>query len=89
MVELSLVELGNISDKARQSWEYFWFGRKAKPGTLCAMVGWDGWHAYELDNGEISIVDEGGVDVTTFSDKSEFVRWLEECTDERAEAIAE
>ena len=47
------------------------------------MVGWDGWHAYELDNGEISIVDEGGVDVTTLSDKAEFVRWLEVNTEER------
>lgn len=84
MVELSLVDLGNISDKALQSWKYFEFGQKAKPGTLCAIYGWDGWHAYELDNGEIAIADEGEVEVITLANKDEFVRWLEQSTEERA-----
>ena len=82
--ELTLATLGNISDKAMASWDYFEFGQKAKPGTLCAMYGWDGWKAWESESGEITIEDEGGVLVTELSDKAEFIRWLEVNTAERA-----
>ena len=48
------------------------------------MYGWDGWHAYESESGEITIEDEGGVLVTILSNKAEFIRWLEVNTAERA-----
>ena len=81
--ELTPADLGYISYKAAKSWEYFGFGRKAKPGTLCAMYGWDCWHAYELESGEILLVDEGGVEVTMLRNKEKFIEWLELTYDER------
>lgn len=77
MKQLTLVELGIISDKARASWDDLGFGVNPKPGTICAQAGWDGWKAWLSESGEISVTVDGLPSDEPFADKAEFIRWLE------------
>ena len=84
MKQLTLAELGNISNKALESWEYLGFGVNPEPGTICAQAGWDGWKAWLSEAGEISVTMDGLPLGMPFAEKEEFVEWLEWNTDERA-----
>ena len=82
---LKLADLGEISEKAKASWDYFGFERKAAPGTLCAMYGLNGWRAV-LSGSEAVIVTDESLDLNTstvFPDKDDFILWLEETYDDR------
>ena len=40
---LRLTDLGEMSDKAKPSWDYFGFDQVAESGNLCVEYGRDGW----------------------------------------------
>ena len=83
---LELADLGEISEKAKASWDYFGFDQIARPGSLCAKYGWNGWRAV-LSGSEAIIVMDEGLDLintsTIFPDMDDFILWLEEAYDER------
>ena len=82
---LKLADLGEISEKAKASWDYFGFDQIARPGSLCAKYGWNGWRAV-LSGSEAIIVMDEGLDLNTstiFPDMDDFILWLEEAYDER------
>ena len=82
---LELADLGEISEKAKASWDYFGFDQIARPGSLCAKYGWNGWRAV-LSGSEAIIVMDEGLDLNTstiFPDMDDFILWLEEAYDER------
>lgn len=83
---LRLSDLGAISEKAKASWEYFGFDQVARPGSLCAKYGWDGWRAV-LSGSEAVIVMDESLDLNTstiLADMDDFILWLEESYDDRA-----
>ena len=83
---LKLADLGEISEKAKASWEYFGFDQVARPGSLCTRYGWDGWRAV-LSGSEAVIVMDESLDLNTstiFADVDDFILWLEESYDDRA-----
>ena len=85
--ELKLKDLGEISEKAKASWDYFGFDQVAKPGTLCARYGFNGWRAV-FSGSEAVIVTDESLDLNTstiFPDLDDFILWLEETYDEREE----
>ena len=82
MKQLTLSALGAISNKALKSWENLGFGTQPEPGTICAQAGWDAWKAWELDTGEIAVTVDGLPSDKPFADKGEFVRWLEQNSEE-------
>ena len=77
MKQLTLADLGTISDKAKASWDYLGFGRRPESGTICAQAGWDGWKAWLSESGGISVTMDGLPSDKPFADAAEFVRWLE------------
>ena len=82
---LKLKDLGEISEKAKASWDHFDFERVAAPGTLCAMYGLNGWRAV-LSGSDAVIVTDESLDLNTstiFPDLDDFIFWLEETYDER------
>ena len=84
---LRLADLGEISEKAKASWDYFGFDKIARPGSLCAKYGWDGWRAV-LSGSEAVIVMDESLDLnmsTIFPDVDDFILWLEESYEEREE----
>ena len=85
--ELTLKDLGEISEKAKASWDYFDFERVAALGSLCAKYGFNGWRAV-LSGSEAVIVTDESLDLNTstiFPDIDDFILWLEETYDEREE----
>ena len=84
---LKLEDLGEISEKAKASWDYFDFERVAALGSLCAKYGFNGWRAV-LSGSEAVIVTDESLDLNTstiFPDIDDFILWLEESYDEREE----
>ena len=82
---LRLADLGEISEKAKASWDHFDFERVAAPGTLCAMYGFNGWRAV-LSGSDAVIVTDESLDLNTstiFPDLDDFILWLEEVYDDR------
>ena len=82
---LRLADLGEISEKAKASWDHFDFERVAAPGTLCAMYGLNGWRAV-LSGSDAVIVTDESLDLNTstiFPDLDDFILWLEEVYDDR------
>ena len=82
---LRLADLGEISEKAKASWDYFDFELVAVPGTLCAMYGLNGWRAV-LSGSDAVIVTDESLDLNTstiFPDLDDFILWLEEVYDDR------
>ena len=69
---LGLGDLGEISEKAKASWDYFGFD-------------WNGWRAVLSGSDAIIVVDES-LDLNTsaiFPDIEVFILWLEETYDDR------
>ena len=84
---LRLADLGEISEKAKASWDYFGFEDIAEPGSLCGKYGWEGWRAV-LSGSEAVIVMDESLDLnmsTIFPDVDDFILWLEESYEEREE----
>lgn len=82
---LKLADLGEISEKAKASWDYFGFEREAASDTLCAMYGLNGWRAVQSGSDAVIVTDES-LDLNTstvFPDKDDFILWLEETYDDR------
>ncbi len=71
--ELTLAELGNISDKALESWQYYGFDRS------------HGWRAVELGDCAVVVVDRSRNlnDSFVCGEISDFIEWLEECAEGR------
>ena len=73
---LALADLGRLSRKAKESWDYFGFDPRERYG----------WSAL-LSGSEAVIVTDETHDLNTstiFPDVDEFVNWLEESYTERA-----
>ena len=83
---LTLTNLGEVSEKAKASWDYFGFDRVAAADTLCAQAGWKGgWRALLSGSEAVIVVDES-LDLNgsmVFPDKDEFILWLEQTYDDR------
>ena len=70
---LKLADLGEISEKAKASWDNFGFDQVAEPAVLSGS--------------EAVIVMDESLDLNTstiFADVDDFILWLEETYDDRA-----
>ncbi len=79
---LELEDLGELSEKAKASWDYFGFDHVSMPG----QYGLHGWRAVLSGSEAVIVVDES-LDLnmsTIFPDVEDFILWLEESYDDRA-----